>query len=278
MVPLKKGRNGMLKIGEMAQLADTTRRTLLFYDEVGLFCPAKTNAAGYRYYEYSQLYDLLFIRGLRKLGMTVAQIKDLMAQPTPELTPQLVAIQDRLDDQIAELTRIQAVVTQKVSQQTTVTLPLESPVMMYRQRRFFWCSQATASCTEEEVAALFSTFYQQLDDLALMDAGQSGFLTDLPGAEPTGYADAGFRVVKEATMATSARAMPKLEKPAGQFAVIKVENTTPGICRGLERLQRFCRERQLHLSSDLWQLNIGDEVLSEHGGSQYGLLEYLIKN
>ena len=40
----------MLKISEMAKLANTTRRTLIFYDEEGVFQPKSRNNAGYRYY------------------------------------------------------------------------------------------------------------------------------------------------------------------------------------------------------------------------------------
>lgn len=69
----------MLKISEMAKLANTTRRTLIFYDEEGLFCPAEKNSAGYRYYQYDQLYELLFILGLRNLGVPVEKIKQLQS-------------------------------------------------------------------------------------------------------------------------------------------------------------------------------------------------------
>ena len=68
----------MLTIRKFAELADTTRRTLLFYDEQDLFKPAKVAENGYRYYSYDQLYDLTFILELRKLGLSVLQIKNLL--------------------------------------------------------------------------------------------------------------------------------------------------------------------------------------------------------
>lgn len=267
----------MLKISEMARLADTTRRTLIFYDEAGVFSPAEKNAAGYRYYDYGQLYDLLFILGLRKLGLSISQIKAVQGQATPELGPQLVTIQNRLDQQIAELSRIRSIIDQKVQQQAPTPLPHYVPRLVQRPRQVFWCSTAAASCTEEEVAELFAAFYQQLGDLALMKTGQSGFITDLPEAAPTGYEQAGFRVIKEATAAIPDRALPRIEKPAGQFVVVRVENTTPGICRGLAAIQRLCRDRQLTVTADLWQLNLGDAALTAHGGSPDGQLEYRVK-
>ncbi|QAR34850.1 MerR family transcriptional regulator [Latilactobacillus curvatus] len=69
----------MLKISEFAKLAKTTRRTLLFYDEKGLFSPTKTTENGYRFYEPDQLYQFELISGLRQLGMSLDDIQAILA-------------------------------------------------------------------------------------------------------------------------------------------------------------------------------------------------------
>ncbi|RWR38095.1 MerR family transcriptional regulator, partial [Pediococcus acidilactici] len=79
----------MLKISEMAKLADTTRRTLIFYDEKDVFKPARKTSTGYRYYTYDQLYDLMFIRGLRSLDIPLDKIKKI--KNTNEATSELLA-------------------------------------------------------------------------------------------------------------------------------------------------------------------------------------------
>lgn len=66
----------LLTIGQFARLAETTKRTVLWYEEKGLIKPASVNAeTGYRFYSPSQIIDLKAIMLLRKLNFSLAQIK-----------------------------------------------------------------------------------------------------------------------------------------------------------------------------------------------------------
>lgn len=65
----------MLRIGEFSKLAKATVKTLRHYDEIGLLKPIFVDDNGYRYYEIGQLNDLLKIVELRKLDMSIPDIK-----------------------------------------------------------------------------------------------------------------------------------------------------------------------------------------------------------
>ena len=265
----------MLKISEMAELANTTRRTLIFYDEEGVFMPKKRSEAGYRYYDYDQLYDLLFILGMKNLGLPLERIKELQDKPSAEVMDELINVQDKIDGKIDELSKIQSAVTRKISESNDLEAEVYQPLIVKRPKVTFWCSRESVSCTDEEVAQLFAEFYKQLDKLALMDGNPSGFLTDLPNASAKAYPDASFRIIKESTTNNSGKIMPKIEKPAGVYAVVKVENSAESVCRGLENLKKFCDDNKLKLTTDMWQMNT-KSALVKHGGSDFMWLEYLI--
>jgi len=108
-----------------------------------------------------------------------------------------------------------------------------------------------------------------------MDGNQSGFLTDLPEIDSKAYPDASFRVIKESATNNLGKAIPKIEKPAGTYAAIKVENKTAGVCQGLEILKQFCLENNIKVTTDLWQINT-NSVLTNRGGSEYLWLEYFV--
>lgn len=266
----------MLKISEMAKLANTTRRTLIFYDDEGLFQPKQRSETGYRYYDYDQLYDLLFILGMKNLGLSLERIKELQNRPSQQVLDELVSVQESIDDKIDELARIQSIVSRKVAEGSNLNGSPHCPMLVQRPKVTFWCSRQAASCTDEEIAELFGEFYQQLDKLALMDGNQSGFLTDLPGMDSKNYPDVAFRVIKESSTNNSGKAMPKIEKPAGKYAIVKVENDTAAVCRGLDELKEFCQQQNLDVTSDMWQMNT-NTALTNRGGSDYLWLEYLIR-
>jgi len=265
----------MLKISEMAKLANTTRRTLIFYDEEGVFRPKKRNEAGYRYYDYDQLYDLLFILGMKNLGLSLERIKALQNKSNTEVMDELMGVQDMIDGKIDELSKIQSAVSRKVSENEDLTAEPYQPMLVRRPKVTFWCSRKSVSCTEEEIAEIFGELYQQLDKLALMDGNQSGFLTDLPDASSKDYPEALFRVIKESSTNSSGKAMPKIEKQAGTYLAVKVENSLEGVCKGLDKLRDFRDKHQLKLTTDMWQMNT-NSALTERGGSEYLWLEYLV--
>jgi DNA-binding transcriptional MerR regulator len=69
----------MFSIGEFARLGTVSVRTLRHYEELGLLRPAKGNPdTGYRGYSADQLGQLNRIVALKELGLSLAQVKQLM--------------------------------------------------------------------------------------------------------------------------------------------------------------------------------------------------------
>jgi DNA-binding transcriptional MerR regulator len=263
----------MLKISEMATLASTTRRTLIFYDEQGVFSPARKNDAGYRFYNYNQLYELLTILALRNIGLSIEQIKAIQAGDE-RAEPVLRDAQAKIAQQIKQLERVQDVITRGLDNAKIADAPaLYQPEIALLDAAMFWCSRKAVDCTEKEVAQLFAEFYRELDALALMDNSASGFLTDLPVTNPGGYMDASFRILKATDNSASENYMPLIEKPAGRYVRVWAENTAAGIDRGLKALQAYCQDHKLRTEEKLWQLNSSD-ALVDNGATKYGWLEY----
>ena len=62
-----------LTVGQMARLHDINKRTLHYYDEIGLFSPKLKGENGYRYYTMDQMADLELILAFRELGMSIEE-------------------------------------------------------------------------------------------------------------------------------------------------------------------------------------------------------------
>jgi DNA-binding transcriptional MerR regulator len=60
-----------LRIGELAELAGVTTRTLRHYEKAGVLAPPKRSANGYRTYPASALLDVLEIRRLQSAGLSL---------------------------------------------------------------------------------------------------------------------------------------------------------------------------------------------------------------
>ena len=67
-----------VRIGELAQAAGTTTKTLRFYEDQGLLPPAKRTAAGYRDYTPDALARVDFIHRGQTAALTLAQIRQIL--------------------------------------------------------------------------------------------------------------------------------------------------------------------------------------------------------
>lgn len=70
--------------GELASLYGIPKQTLLYYDKNELLVPEFVNENGYRYYSVSQFLDLELILNLRKLNISIQDIKYYLHNRSPE--------------------------------------------------------------------------------------------------------------------------------------------------------------------------------------------------
>lgn len=69
----------MYKIGDFSDITKYSIKTLRYYDEIGLLKPSYTDYySGYRYYESYQVKDALLINKLKKLGLSLSEIKEYL--------------------------------------------------------------------------------------------------------------------------------------------------------------------------------------------------------
>ena len=78
-----------LTTAQFAKLHEVNKRTLHYYDDIGLFCPLTKEENGYRYYDISQSIDFEYIRMLKELNMSIAEIADYCKHPAPEKVLQI---------------------------------------------------------------------------------------------------------------------------------------------------------------------------------------------
>lgn len=88
--------NDMLSISAFSELSDVTRKTLIYYDRIGLFKPAFVADNGYRYYHRSQLDTIGVIHIFKELGMSLENIREHLNGRTPASTLGLLRKQEEI--------------------------------------------------------------------------------------------------------------------------------------------------------------------------------------
>lgn len=103
-----------MTIGDLSRRTGVSVKVLRRYDDAALLYSAGRSAANYRLFDESALWCVAVITGLRNLGLTVGEIRELAGvylgtpdEPIgPHLGHRLLAVKDRIDDRIGELSEL----------------------------------------------------------------------------------------------------------------------------------------------------------------------------
>lgn len=125
--------------GQLANLHNVTKQTVLFYDKNGLLPPAYVNENGYRYYSASQYLTLSLILTLRKMNVSLSDIRKYLSNRSSAEFKQILLdkqaeceriiqeaeiLKASLDSSLAALTTISSLVLDTIIRTEEPALPL----------------------------------------------------------------------------------------------------------------------------------------------------------
>ena len=99
-------REMLFRTGEFARLLGVNKRTLHYYDSIGVFSPERVAPNGYRLYSSRQIYPFYMIRMLGEMGLELSEIQDYMRGRSPARFLKLLTEQEEwLDGELQKLRR-----------------------------------------------------------------------------------------------------------------------------------------------------------------------------
>ncbi|MDE7334116.1 MAG: MerR family transcriptional regulator [Lachnospiraceae bacterium] len=156
----------LLTIGQFAALHGINKKTLMWYDEIGLFKPASVNPEnGYRYYNYLQSPILETILMLRELDVSINEIQRFMKNRSAEnlklLLDEKIA---RLDLQILHLQAVRKTLCNyHQNMETLLTMDLSEISIVEKEKRLLVTvdiDKNTSFEKEVELITAQTTLYQ----------------------------------------------------------------------------------------------------------------------
>lgn len=109
-----KNKKFLYTTGEFAKLNGINKRTLHYYDEIGLFSPEFKKENGYRYYTCFQTVQLELIVTLRNIGLSIEEIICYQQSPSGASFADLITEKKQLiDKSIQELLKAKTFLEQK---------------------------------------------------------------------------------------------------------------------------------------------------------------------
>jgi len=136
-------------VGQVANLAGVTSRTLHHYDEIGLLAPTARTSSGYRSYGVTDLERLRRILFYRELGFGLDEIATILADPRADAAEHLRRQHRLRSDRIERLQAMAATIeTELEAQQTGISLTPEEQFEVFGTDKVGgeWADEAEQRC------------------------------------------------------------------------------------------------------------------------------------
>lgn len=260
----------LFSIGEMSKLQNISRQTLIFYDKIGLFCPAYTDSNnGYRYYSSSQLDYLDTICIMKKIGFSLDEIKVHMKNFTVDNS--IIALRKQLtiiNRQINELQMIKTRVEHRCLQlEHSASIRDCSDVISVEEvnPQYILLQEVAKPYTLEMVSIATKECFVRSFKEQLPIFFQSGAIMPYEHILQKRYTEASFAFLP---IEKSDNIEGILELPKGMCVFTYHTGDYPSIGKTYERILQYCQKNQLNIISDSYEFAIND-YLSTSDENEY---------
>jgi len=243
-----------LKAGAFAALCGVKKDTLFHYDQIGILKPEKVDEEnGYRYYSVKQLYTFDLIAALKRLGMSLREIKAYLDRRSPGEFLELLRVQqsaleeERLRlEAVGQLLRETIAATELSRTVTPGTIRLET---LARPERYLAVTAADYTHFDEQQFLLRS---REL----LQQAREHGSLAFPPGDIVTRESLEQNRYVEDyhfCRVDPGPSSEHLMEKPAGTYAVLYHQGSYGTLEQAYATLAHWVKEQGYQIIGNLYE-------------------------
>ena len=185
-----------LTIGQFAAMHGINKKTLMWYDEIGLFQPAAVNPAnGYRCYSYHQSPVLETILLLRELDVSVSEIQDFMGERSAAGFKRLLEEKTKeLDRSIVHLQAVRKMVCNyRHNMETLLSMDLSEICVVEKDERCLITVEIDSNTSFEEKVEMITAKTEEYQLGRLHDASYGSMIAVDSLKNYFEEASAGFR-------------------------------------------------------------------------------------
>ncbi len=252
----------LLTIGQFAAMHGINKKTLMWYDEIGLFKPAVINPEnGYRCYNYHQSPVLETILLLRELDVSIHEIQSFMKKRSAASLKCLLEEKiTALDMQITHLQAVRATLcSHRQNMDTLLTMDLSQISIVEKEERCLVTVDIDRNTSFEQEVELITaeTEKYRLGRLHEASYGSMISVADLENGSFDNYSRL-FIEIPFLPYQTGLHIMPK-----GKYLRAFHKGRWDGIPRRYQEILDYTREHKLTLHGFSYEMGINENVIDQ---------------
>ena len=246
--------------GQFARIHDVNKRTLQYYDDIGLFRPQVRGENNYRYYSYQQSPELEWILTLREMNMSLPEIESYLQHPSPLSLAELVETKTaELEAKIAHLRRMQQLLAEKEQQlRFCISVDIESiELIEYGEERLLLSQPIREDASLDKEMAVLMNHIKELGEYSRFN-NHSGTVMDIESVKQGEFTEYRFfSLIRE-----DDGSVPVFIKPAGLYLRAFCLGDWSRLPAAYQRILDYAWQQRLRLSGYAYEQGINEMAVS----------------
>lgn len=247
-----------LTTAQFAKLHNVNKRTLHYYDKIGLFSPNNKGENNYRYYDALQSIDFEYIRMFKELNMSIEEIKNYIENPNAK---DFIAIVDKksseIEEQMIKLKRTQSLLQNKKEQ---LLLSEEKEDMSIQ---IIQCEQeellmAPFAFKDEDLQRLFP-YIKEIWGIEQCRAGVGSYIS-LEKVQNKNFEEYDGLYTPSLNKKKS---KDSFIKPNGKYLCGYIKGTWDNLPKMYEKMLKYARENQLKLTGYAYEKGLNEFAICD---------------
>jgi len=246
----------LISCGEMAKMHDINKKTLHYYDEIGLFHPYFRDEKGYRYYDFSQHSILEVILSLRQMDVSINEIKEYSSSRTPDSLIKLLKTNEAsLKAKIKKLQRIKSLLTDKIKTIKNSKKADNITLVDCDEERLFVMT-ASHKMSDKELAEIIFCENQSLKGMGVYSY-QWGTLMSIDDIKDKNFSAYDYVFIKLPHIKSSESL---LIKPKGKYLQMYYKGDWDDFSEAYEKIISFADKHKFKLKGFAYEESIIDDL------------------
>lgn len=247
----------LLTAGEFAKLHGINKRTVMYYDDIGLLHPIKRGENGYRFYSYLQGFTLEILLSLRELDVSIDEIKQYMKSRTPEALFNLLNLKiSEAENKIERLTAIKQILLHKKNMLEEYSHTNNKFSLITLPDEYFYIKKLDPDITDEDtVKAIFE--YITTSQKYRLYSVSAGFMSSIENLPANDY----FYI-----QADSPEPLPEKDlhiRPAGQYLRAYHTGHWLTISETYQEVIEYAEKHKLKLTGYIYETEVIDDMATK---------------
>lgn len=247
-----------LTTAQFAKLHGVNKRTLHYYDEIGLFSPQFTGENNYRYYDSRQSIDFEYILMLKELNMSLKEIKTYVGNPTAQDFINIIDKKTKeMDAQLARLKRTKKLLQSK-KRQVLLCEQVSEPTIHIIQCSEEYFLTAPFRFLDDDIQELF-TYIEHIWGIEQCRAGVGSYISMDKVLEHdfTEYDGVFTPLIDKKDMKHA------FVKPQGQYVCGYFKGAWTALPEMYDKILAFAKSNDLTLTGYAYERGLNDFVIQD---------------